>query len=230
MRFALLFLTATLLGLPSATRAQHAVVCEASPATRREMAGLSGPAPITEALHRQQQLTLQRWIAEDPDNLFLHLEYLLRSHRLDEKAKAIAQYKELLDNHPANTQYEFLYAVSLVGTRTSEAISRLKAISVDDPIAPIAHLELAHILTWGKFADHDVARAQIVAYYDACPGSLSLWAGAPLRELSTPEMAARYKDQLRKSLEGVTDVTQLAAWYTVWILSSSRCLPSSTNG
>jgi hypothetical protein len=57
-----------------------------------------------------------------------------------------------------------------VDSNTPEAISRLKQILSVNGNYPLAHLELARIYQWGKFADHTEMNSQLNEYYDACSG------------------------------------------------------------
>jgi hypothetical protein len=219
MRSILSVLAVLLLPATISAQATKAPLCEASPSTRHAFQSLQNDVPQTNTVLRERRQALDKLIAQNPDDVFLHLDYLLSVDvGGDGKTSAIARYKKLLDEHPGNSTYEFLYAVSLIARDTPEAISRLRAVPPSAPIAPLAHAQLGELYEWGKFANREEMRKQTVAFYDACPNSLD-WRGTMLlREGATPEMAAKYGPQLRKRLQGETDLTLLSAWNTVWDL------------
>src|SRR5580704_8388127 len=216
-------------GAASGGAANDALICEESTATRREIMRVFGHGPDTEAAHRQQAVDLDAWIAKHPDDIFARLERLDWNFKRAERDAAITQYKELLDRHPNDPTYEFLYAVTLVDTRTAEALERLKKIPADAPIMPLVHLELEWIYRWGKFGDRNERKAQLVAYREACPSSLTRWQGIPMRDLATPELATKYAAQMRSRLQGERDVAWLNAWSTVWALDFIATPPEKQN-
>ncbi len=194
-------------------------ICEESASTRRALHGLRDDVPLTQAVVQERRQAIYKLIEQEPDNVFFHLDYLLNGDRGGaDKTATIARYKKLLDEHPGNSMYAFLYAVALIDRDTPQAISRLKSIAENDPFAPLGHAQLGELYEWGKFANREESRKQAIAFYDACPGSLE-WRGRRLlHEVATPEMAAKYEFQLRNRLKDETDLTLLSAWKTVWDL------------
>jgi predicted Zn-dependent protease len=174
----------------------------------------------TEAVRQGTLRGLDQLLAQNPDDVFLHIDYIntKKGESRREYDEIVERYKALLNKHPGNSEYEFLYALALVDTNTAQAIQRLKAISAAAPVAPQVHLALAEIHHWGKFADQSVARADLDAFLDACPGSLNSQARSFAREIATPEVAAKYAVQLRSRLEKEKDPAVLSAWESVWKL------------
>jgi thiol-disulfide isomerase/thioredoxin len=198
---------------------QRGAICEESASTRHALHELRDDLPMTEAVIQERRRAIGKLIEQNPDDVFLHLDYLLDSDRGgNQKTATIARYKKLLDEHPGNSMYPFLYAVALIDRDTPQAISRLKAIPENDPFAPLGHAQLGELYEWGKFANREETRKQAIAFYDACPSSLEWRGRALLREVATPEVAARYEPQLRNQLHGETDPSLLPAWNTVWDL------------
>ena len=202
---------------PTAT--QSGPICEESASTRYALHQLRDDVPLTQAVVQERRQAIGKLIEQNPDDVFLHLDYLLNGDRGgSEKTATIVRYKKLLAEHPGNSMYRFLYAVALIDRDTPEAISRLKSIPENDPFAPMSHAQLGELYEWGKFANREESRKQAIAFYDACPGSLE-WRGRRLlHEAATPEMAAKYELQLRNRLKDETDLTLLPAWKTVWDL------------
>src|SRR5580693_4407575 len=108
-------------GAASGGAANDALICEESTATRREITHVMVHGRDTEAARRQEVAGLDAWIAKHPDDVFARLERLDQNAKQTERDAAIAEYKELLDRHPNDPAFEFLYAVTLVDTRTAEA-------------------------------------------------------------------------------------------------------------
>jgi len=217
-------------GVASAgTDAKGGPICEESTATRRELMRVIGIGIDTAAVRRQETADLDAWNAKHPDDIFGWLERFDLNVKQTERDAAIAQSKKLLDRHPNDPSFEFLYAVTLVDTRTAEALEQLKKIPADAPIMPLVHLELEWIYRWGKFADRNERKAQLVAYREACPNSLTRWQGIPMRDLATPELATKYAAQMRSRLQGERDVAWLNAWSTVWALDFIATPPEKQN-
>jgi thiol-disulfide isomerase/thioredoxin len=209
----------TFAAIEEPTATQGGPVCEESASTRQALHNLRDDVLLTQAVVQERRQAVYKLIEQYPDNVFFHLDYLLNGDRGgDDKTATIARYKKLLDEHPGNSMYPFLYAVALIDRETPEAFSRLKSIPDNDPFAPLSHAQLGELYEWGKFANREEARKQAIAFYDACPGSLE-WRGRRLlHEAATPEMAAKYEFQLRNRLKDETDLTLLPAWKTVWDL------------
>ena len=201
-------------------QASAAQVCEASAGTRRALEGLSGHETFGEGWRREHLKAIDALLAQNPDDVFLHLDYIRTENRTSkaEVAATIERYKGLMEKHPGNSEYEFLYAAALIDTNTPEAIERLKRIPADAVIAPQVELRLTKIYEFGKFVNHDEGRRQLAAYLKACPASTDLAARDYAESLATPEMAASYAAELRRRLEKESDPTLLIGWSTIWNL------------
>jgi thiol-disulfide isomerase/thioredoxin len=143
-----------------------------------------------------------------------------------ERASVIEKYKKLADAHPGDSDYAFLYATALVGVNTPDAIARLKTLSSGAPGYPLADVELSEIYSWGKFANHEEARAQLDAYFAACPASFNDRALGILGSSATPPMAAKYAPQLRERLTKDSDPDRVKIWETIWTLEFKAHPPS----
>ena len=195
-----------------------APLCEESTATRRFLFRDPGDQELSEVYHRKMIEGFDGWIAQHPDDVFVRLDRIRFADDKVDRGRQIAQYKELLEKYPGDSKYQLLYAASLMDTNTPEAITELKKVPAGDPMVPLANLELAEIYGSGKFLDRAEARAQVVAFREACPNSLTTWQGRGLTDLSTPEMAAKYAAQMRERLKPEQDPVWLTPWGTVWEL------------
>ena len=138
---------ATLASLPAT-----AATCEPSSETRHSLKRLDIDGVFGDQLLAQQKAILSELLAQHPDDVFLNLRYeQMASATTDaERATAIARYKELADSHAGNPDYAFLYAASLVGFNTPDAIARLKALASGTPAYPLAFLRLSRIYSSGR--------------------------------------------------------------------------------
>ena len=202
----------------AAPNARNALLCEASAETRRALQKMSTRSTYTVEARRDYLKAIDGLLAKNPDDVFLHLDYTTTASRetKGESEAVIARYKELMEKHPGNSEYAFLYANALIDANTPDAIARLKAIPADAPISPLAHLRLTKIYEWGKFGDQTEARKQLGEYLSACPASINVSARDYAELVATPEMAARYGKELRARLQGQKDPTLVVAWETVW--------------
>jgi thiol-disulfide isomerase/thioredoxin len=194
------------------------VVCEASAGTRRELHALSSRETYTLDGRQEYLKALDALLAKNPDDLFLHLDYIHTENRESkaEVAAVIERYKQLMERHSRDSEYEFLYATVLIDNNTPEAIERLKRLPADASVAPQAELRLSKINEFGKFANRDEARLQLSAYLKACPASADALARDLAERLATAEIAGSYAAALRSRLEKDHDPTLLSAWLTAW--------------
>jgi thiol-disulfide isomerase/thioredoxin len=204
----------------AAEQAGNAAVCEASAGTRRALHELSSRETFTDSGRREYLRAVDALLTKNPDDVFLHLDYIVTENResVAEVTAMVGRYKALMEKHPGNSEYEFLYAAALVNIKTPEAIERLKRIPVDAAIEPQAQLRLTKIYEFGKFADRDEARRRLIAYLKVCPASVDMGARDLAERLATPELATVYAAPLRSRLEKEHDSTLLSAWGTVWNL------------
>jgi thiol-disulfide isomerase/thioredoxin len=196
--------------------------CEASPQTRRELTRLDARIESFNSikLRAMKLARLEELLKRRPDDVFLHLDYqaTAQGRTAAERNQVVERYKRLAESHSGSFEYNYLYAASLVDTNTPEAISRLKQILSVNSNYPLAHLELARIYQWGKFADHTEMNSQLNEYYDACPASFDERAIFMLLRAAPAEMALKYSAQLRARLERGREPEMVTGWETVWNL------------
>src|SRR5262249_27518652 len=135
---ALIALTAT---------ASKAQLCEPAKQTRQSLKRLEdNDLPRFQRI-AQQRAGLKELVAQHPGDIFLHLAYIDIEADESESARTavIAEYKRLAAEHDRNPDFAFLYAYSLQGVDTPDAIARLKALASGTPAYPLAARQLARI-------------------------------------------------------------------------------------
>ena len=203
-----------------ASQSSDAPVCEASAGTRRALEEWNHRDTYSTSGRLEYRKAIDALLAKNPDDVFLHLDYIRTENQASkaEAAAALERYKTLMEKHPGNSEYEFLYAAALIDNNTPKAIERLRRIPAEAAIEPQVQLRLTKIYEFGKFANHEEGRRQLAAYLKTCPGSMNLAARDYTESLATPEMAASYAAQLRSRLQKESDPTLLSGWSTVWNL------------
>lgn len=203
-----------------ASQSSDAPVCEASAGTRRALEEWNHRDTYSTSGRVEYRKAIDALLAKNPNDVFLHLDYIRTENQASkaEAAAALERYKTLMEKHPGNSEYEFLYAAALIDNNTPKAIERLRRIPAEAAIEPQVQLRLTKIYEFGKFANHEEGRRQLAAYLKTCPGSMNLAARDYTESLATPEMAASYAAQLRSRLQKESDPTLLSGWSTVWNL------------
>jgi thiol-disulfide isomerase/thioredoxin len=124
------------------------------------------------------------------------------------------EYRNLLETHPDDLMYLMLYARTLVGANTPEAIRLLDNIVTRDPNYRLARLELVEIYSSPTFRDNAKLAANADAYWKVCPDSISVYSNAA--KVEDPEFNARAAARLRKLLKGRNDNAALGLYGTLW--------------
>lgn len=152
-----------------------------------------------------------------PSDYFAHRFYqeLFVTSGLFSKAVQ-EEYKTLLDTHPDDVTYIMLYARSLKGTNTPEAIKLLDKILERQPDDAQAHLKLVEIYSAPAFRDDGKLAAHAAAYFKACPSSLAGY--QYLSRVEDPELIRNSAAHLRELMDGRTDEEALPLYNTLWAL------------
>ncbi|MGO9260478.1 MAG: redoxin domain-containing protein [Bryobacteraceae bacterium] len=126
------------------------------------------------------------------------------------------EYKALLDLHPDDLMYQMLYARTLKGSNTKQAIAMLDEILARQPDYTLAHQKLTEIYSAPAFLDLPKLRMHLEAYWQGCPSSV---AGYPLAgRIDDTDFVKGAAAHLRKLLESRTDNEALALYGTLWTL------------
>ncbi|MBZ5582481.1 MAG: TlpA family protein disulfide reductase [Acidobacteriia bacterium] len=129
------------------------------------------------------------------------------------------KYRAVLEQHADDDLgklYGVLYARTLVGTNTPEAIKILDRVLELDPADPQAHLNLVEIYAAPAFRDDAKLIANADGYWKACPSSLSGY--TYIGRVTDPDFAARNAVRLRTALESRTDDEAVSMYPILWEL------------
>jgi thiol-disulfide isomerase/thioredoxin len=192
--------------------------CEATPQIRQEMKRLNLDELKGLEREKAQQKIIQELLTENPDDVFLQLRYqeVFRPHTEGERTALIDRFRELTQAHAGVPEYEYLYAAALVGKDTPRAMSLAKGAATADPAYPRAHLLLAEIHNWGKFADRPKTQAELDAFFSACPAALDTQALRMAAHSGSKDLQSRLAKTLRERLSKETDPDLLEDWEVVW--------------
>jgi hypothetical protein len=221
-------LAALLLGfIPAGVWAQTYDACGPGPAVKAAIDQLPQhtPADTLWEFLEKRLAAVQSLLRQHPDNVFVQRAYVsLMNSSSMERDKAIAEYKARHEQSPGNAQLAYLYALTLVGRQTPEAIKLLDAALEQDPKFPLPHLELVTIYRSHAFLDRTQSMFHLKAYLDACPVSLDGY-GA-LTGVGDKEVLRPYAEKLRALIESRSDADAVGAYLTLWSLEF-KARPSS---
>lgn len=131
----------------------------------------------------------------------------------------IIEYRALMEKHPGDPLYRFLYGKVIFGTDTREAIRIHESILAEHPGFAPAHLELAAIYqSFGVFKDMTKSLAHREAYSKTCPEATNAFSAS--LGLNDQAYFERSAHQLRKILEATpdSDREKLTAYQTLWTM------------
>jgi thiol-disulfide isomerase/thioredoxin len=126
------------------------------------------------------------------------------------------EYKALLDSHADDLLYQMLYARTLKGTNTREAIALLDKILDKQPDYVLAHQKLTEIYSAPAFLDLQKLRNHLEGYWKGCPSSLTGYTLAG--RIVDSDFVKRAAANLRKLLAERTDNEALGLYATLWWL------------
>lgn len=124
------------------------------------------------------------------------------------------EYKALREAHPGDLTYQMMYARTLPGRNTREAISLLDKIAERQPDYAPAHLKLVEIYATPAFGDNTMLRAHTEAYWKACPASLGVY--ARIGHVDDADFLKRAAARLRLALADRTDDEALNLYGLLW--------------
>ncbi|MBZ5617842.1 MAG: TlpA family protein disulfide reductase [Acidobacteriia bacterium] len=128
------------------------------------------------------------------------------------------EYHALLNANPDDLMYLMLYARTLKGTNTPEAIKLLDRILERQPDHAMARLKLVEIYSAPAFRDAQKLLTNLVEYRKACPDALEGYFPQYINPIGDPEFISQSAVSLRKLLEGRTDEQALRSYNTLWSL------------
>jgi thiol-disulfide isomerase/thioredoxin len=149
-----------------------------------------------------------------PNDIFANLRYLSYFHEKGHE-DVIKQYRSAMDAHPHDPHKALLYAASLIGTDTPEALRRLTALA-EVPDFPYPYLLIGQIRSYQKFQDHAALSTNLLKFAEACPGYLPAY--ELLSFAGRGEHLRKVTETLRRLLETRTDRDALVAYRWLWPL------------
>ena len=167
-------------------------------------------------------------LSAQPDDLFVHGQYqrFVKTLGDAEIAAAAGKYRQLVDEHPDDSLYLYLYGLMLVGRKTDEAVKLFNRSLETDASNPWPHLALSDIYQYGRLVDKQKSAEEVTRFWEICPGSLGPGALSVAIERSTPETAGRIAAGVRARLADVDDPSLLERYSELWDLELKATPPS----
>jgi thiol-disulfide isomerase/thioredoxin len=123
-------------------------------------------------------------------------------------------YKGLAESNPESLDHQYLYARSLVGSNTPEALKLYSAILAKDPEYPWVHLSQLEIYRAPAFRDRAKLGVSFAVIRRICPALLKPF--SYLSEVTENETVARAAADLRLALKTATKPEDLRLYSTLW--------------
>jgi hypothetical protein len=150
------------------------------------------------------------------------------------KESAASQYSDLSSRFEREAELRpndplalYVAGVGLAGTNTPLSIRLLAESGSLAPTFPWPALELAHIFGPGKKrSDPAKAKAEIAAFFQACPSSADPEAQSQLTASGDKALQSRVAGALRDRLTGETDLIVTRSYETLWELEFRFRSPS----
>src|SRR5258708_5050951 len=109
----------------SAAQAQQSIpTCTPSAAVETDLKEMNFNGPVETNLEQRRRV-FRELLRKYPDNLFVHLQAMETVFLTSQHNAIIDEYRKLAEEHPKSLQYEYLYARTLVGTDTRQALQLL---------------------------------------------------------------------------------------------------------
>jgi len=190
--------------------------CVPSPAVKAALDQLPTTLPADMDWQYQQKhiAAVQELLTRFPGDLFVERTYIASMYRRADKDKVIAEHKARYEHIPDDPVVAYLYAVTLEGRRSPEAIKILDAVIHKNPQFPWPHLSLAGLYGTPVFLNKDEKVKQAKAFLAACPESLDGY--RELTGLDDKELLALNAAKLRALLRTRADMDAIRAYATLW--------------
>jgi thiol-disulfide isomerase/thioredoxin/tetratricopeptide (TPR) repeat protein len=168
-----------------------------------------------------------RGITGHPEDAFYHRQYRTFVERLDEPGipAMVEKYRKLMEEHPGDSLYLYLYGEALIDRNNEESIKLLNRAIAADPKNPWPHTALAEIYQYGRFADKAKAADAVARYWDLCPESLDSKA-LDQTNRARPETLKKIAAGLRARLDRETEINLMQAYTTLWEVELRSVPPS----
>jgi hypothetical protein len=223
-----LLLLASLAAFAPAARPQSVPVCAPSPEVRSALDRIPANPPADQATYdflQQRRSATSALMQRYPGDVFVQRAYIAAmSDAPSDRAKVIAEYRALHERRPEDGYLSYLYATTLLGHDTPQAIELFAAALAKAPSFPWPHLQFVSVYSTPNFLDKAKAVAHARAFLSACPAALE---GYPsIVGLGDNDLIRQAAPQLRRILEPRTDAAALGAYTTLWPLEFAAYPPS----
>jgi hypothetical protein len=212
---------------PSVLQAQGVEACGPLPTVKAgldQLPSYQSPAQTDWQYHEQWSAAIQVLLGQYPDDLFVQRTYISSMLNPYDREKVIEQYKVRHEQSPDNPQISYLYALTLVGRQSPEAIKLLDTALEKAPKFPWPHLSLVTIYASPNFLDKQQSVAHMKAFLDLCPQTLEGYEA--LTRLDDKELIRQSAERLRALLQTRSDPDALGAYSTLWSLEFKAHPPS----
>jgi len=206
--------------LTPAVSAQQAPVCAASPEVQAALDQIPRNQPAGQSQYQfvlARRTALQNLMRQHPSDVFIQSAYIGTMQYYDsDTAKAVAEYKARHEQHPGDTEISYLYATTLLGRDTPQAIRLFDEVLEKQPSFNLPHLDFVTIYTSPNFLDKPKAITHEKSFLAACPTALQGYGS--LRQIDDKDLIAQSTPKLRETLQSRTDSDALRAYSTLWSL------------
>ena len=183
------------------------------------------PAKTDSEVYQERLAALHALLLKYPNRKYIESASSLRELdkiSIEETNKSRAEYKARHERNPDDPQSDYLYASTLVGNDTPQALKLLDAALAKDPSFAWPHMTLVGIYSSPAFSDQAQSVAHEKAFLASCPASLEAYglfrprATRTDASASDKELMTTYASKLRLRLRDSTDSHELAAYRTLW--------------
>lgn len=214
-----LLLAGILQGAPAAGTPSYP--CEPAPAVRQALQKLSAPEDlrVPSAQRREERLAqIRRLLSQHPHDLFIHRRYQdsARGFMGANQDAVVEEYKGLLQKHPDDPVYLYLFGRLLISYRTNKARSYMEKALQRSPNFPWAHLGLVNVYQVPTYRDKAKLQTHLEKFMALCPSSPDAY--QHLRSIEDTDLLRRAAAGLRSRLKQETDPHTLSEYSTLWRL------------
>jgi hypothetical protein len=206
--------------------AQSGAVCGPAPAVKLALDGLpqQTPAQTERQSYEQRSAAIQALLRQYPGDVFVEKAYIGLMSDVSHREKLIAEYKARHEQKPDDAQLSYLYALTLEGRQTPEAIRLLNDALQKNPNFNPPHLQLVSVYSSPVFMDKEQRLAHLKAYLEACPSSFEGYES--LTRVDEKDLQRTSAAKLRSLIANRTDPDAVGAYTTLWSLEFKVHPPS----
>lgn len=202
-----------------------AAVCNPSPEVKAALDQLPSDqtADQTEYQFREaRRSAIHALMQRYPNDVFARLTYvaeMLYAGTRSDREKVLAEYKALHEQEPDDPYTSYLYAVTLLGRDTPQAIKLLNSALDKAPNFFSPHIEFIEIYSSPNFLNKAQALSHAKVFLSVCPTALNGYAW--ITGMDDKDFLRQSAAQLRQILQPRTDPDALGAYSTLWSLEFS---------